>query len=294
MALAFLVLPFVLWAALRFGVKAVAAALLWIVGLFYAAVIVHAPLLPAGQMEVTLRYLQVFGFVVGAGGLLLAALGRERADAMARLGEERERASEAARREERARLEALRYQIEPHFLFNCLNSIRAVSTDVSREMLTELSDYFRSTLTTRKSDSVSLREEWAHARQYLAIEQMRHGPALAVRFEADAEETLDLALPAFSLQPLVENAVRHGFEQSRGPFELRIAVSRAEGRLRVEVANTGRWRAASAASGTGLGLENVRRRLALLAGDAASLKVRHDLGWVRVILELPELREVQA
>lgn len=288
--LGFLVLPFVLWAALRLGVGVVASALVWVTALFYLVVLLHAEELAPESMAMALRYLQVYGFVIGAGGLLLAALVGERAEAEARLREERARVLESARREERARLEALRYQVEPHFLFNCLNSIRAVSSDVSREMLTELSDYFRSTLATRETDRVPLRDELARARQYLALEQMRHGPALEVECGPVDDAARGLLLPAFSLQPLVENAVRHGFERSREPFRLRIAATRADGRLRVEVANTGRWRegAEPGSGGTGLGLENVRRRLALLAGETASLRVEQEAGWVRVVLELPE------
>lgn len=283
---AFLAFPFVLYAAVRFGVVETATALLWVMALIYVSITVHAPEIEPENIQGTLRFLQVFAFVLGVSGLLPAALTAVRQESEARLRQERELLAEARQREERARLDALRYQIQPHFLFNSLNSIRAVSSEASRDMITELSEYFRSTLTLRDADRGPLRDELRLTRHYLAIEQMRHGEAL--RCEICAEEAaLGLAVPLFALQPLAENAVRHGFERSREPFLLQISARLSGGVLRVEVANTGCWRVASPACGTGLGLENVRRRLALVYGDAASFRVAKEPGRVRVVLEMP-------
>ncbi len=283
---AFLVYPFVLYAALRFGLAETAGALLWVMALMYASVVVHAPAMDPQKVPATLWFLQSYGFVLGASGLLLATLTGSRHEAEARLRAEQEKLFEARRSEERARLDALRYQVEPHFLFNSLNSIRAVSSEASRDMITELSEYFRSTLVNRDADRVPLGEELRCARHYLSMQQMRHGDALRVEYRID-EAALGMAVPFFVLQPLVENAVRHGFEQSRGEFCLRVSASLVGETLRVEVANTGRWRIASVAGGSGVGMENVRRRLALVYGDEATLRVIKDPGWVRVQLDMP-------
>lgn len=282
---AFLVFPFVLYAAVRFGVAETSVALLWVMALMYVSLVVHAPSIQPEKIKGTLWFLQVYGFVLGASGLLFSALTAGRLEAELSLRLEQTKSLEANLREERARLETLRYQINPHFLFNSLNSIRAVSSDASRDMITELAEYMRATLSNRGSDRAPLRDELRCVRHYLEIERMRHGEALRVEFEID-ETAQDHAVPLFLLQPLVENAIRHGFEQSKGAFSLRISARREAGALLLEVANTGRWRPAST-GGVGLGMENVRRRLALGYGDAAGLRVRKESGWVGVELRIP-------
>ena len=245
-----------------------------------------APAMEVARVPGTLWFLQSFGFVLGAVGLLLATLTSSRLESEERRRRDQEELLASRRSEERARLDALRYQVEPHFLFNSLNSIRAVSSDASREMITELSEFFRSTLVNRDADRVTLGEELRCARHYLAMQQLRHGDALRIDYRID-DAALGMAVPFFVLQPLVENAVRHGFEQSRGDFTLRLSAHLSGERLHVEVANTGRWRTASTAGGTGVGMENVRRRLALVYDDDAVLSVIKEAGWVRVRIEMP-------
>ncbi|MBC8011485.1 MAG: histidine kinase [Burkholderiales bacterium] len=283
---AFLVFPFVIYAAVRLGVAETAFALFWVMALMYGVLIAEAGTMDAARVNATLWFLQVYGFVLGASGLLLAALTADRETAEARLREERTRLLESTLREERARLDALRYQINPHFLFNSLNSICAVASEPAREMVGALAGYLRSTLTHPDIERVRLSDEFLGVDRYLAIESIRHGDALRVSADL-APELRDHPVPPFLLQPLVENALRHGFEQSKGVFHLEIAARFADAGIELVVANTGRWREGEAV-GTGLGMDNVRRRLRLVYGEAAEMRVETDTpGWVRVRLILP-------
>lgn len=280
MNLAFLVFPVVVYAALWFGLAEMAAVLWIVLAAIYGSLAFHAHAIPPAQMSAAIWFVQAFCWVLAATGLLVAALAAERRIA-------RERSLEASLREERARLDALRHQLNPHFLFNSLNSIYstlpASGAEVPRNMLSQLAGYLRSTLAGREGDLLPLREEIRLAEQYLAIEKHRFGEDLRVSIAA-GEDALDCAVPAFLLQPLVENAIVHGFSASSGVFRLEVRAAVRESRLAVEVANTGAWREDRAA---GIGLENTRRRLALLYGSRASLEIEAREGWVRVRLELP-------
>lgn len=287
---AFLFFPFVIFVALRYGAAEVATSLAVVMVLIYALMVYHARDLPAAQMPAILWFLQAFCWALAATGLLVSALLRERheADARARAGERF--GLEASLREERARLQALRYQVNPHFLFNTLNSLRStlpLSAPVPRGMIDALASYLRGTLEHADGDTVPLEHEVASIRGYLDIEKIRFGDEL--RIETDIEPaTLRAAVPVFLLQPLVENAIRHGFETVKGVFHLRITARLDGNRLRIEVANSGEWVERSASSvRTGIGLENIRHRLRLLHGDQASFDRDASGGWVRFHIELP-------
>jgi two-component system LytT family sensor kinase len=181
----------------------------------------------------------------------------------------------------------LRYQINPHFLFNALNSIRAempLTLTKPREMLTDLAKYLRSTLDDSESDTIPLREEIGSVGNYLAIEQKRFGEMLwlSIQVEPAAEE---VRVPVFLLQPLVENAIRHGLEGSKEPCDLRIRAALDSSRLKIEVANSGAWK--ESGERKGLGLENIRRRLELLYGPAASFVRVPEEGRVCFRIDLP-------
>jgi two-component system LytT family sensor kinase len=176
-----------------------------------------------------------------------------------------------------AELDVLRNQLQPHFLFNTLHGISALlETDPrgARRMLTRLADLLRLSLRSDAAQEVTLREELAFLEQYLEIQRMRFGDRLQVRVEATDAEVL---VPRLLLQPLVENAIRHGI--ARRPGAGRVTVqARVEGQtLRLTVEDDGAG-VGSAGEGHGIGLSNTRARLAQLYGDAASLELADRAG----------------
>jgi len=187
-----------------------------------------------------------------------------------------------------AELRALRAQLNPHFLFNSLNSINAlVGTDPegARRMCEGLGDFLRKTLQLGARESVRLDEEMALVDRYLAIEQVRFGSRLAVeRFVAP--DALACELPPLLLQPLVENAVKHGVAGRVEGGTVRISAGIEGDRLRVALENPVDDDA-PARAGEGLGLEIVRQRLAALGG--AGLTVTRTGGWYRAALNLPAI-----
>jgi two-component system LytT family sensor kinase len=171
-----------------------------------------------------------------------------------------------------ARLSALRMQLHPHFLFNSLNAItvlvRDQRTELATRMLELLSDVLRQVLRTDRPHEVAVSEELQLVQQYLAIEQVRFSDRLEVRFEID-DAVLNAAVPRFILQPLVENALRHGVSVHSDRVVVEIGVRRTGDRLQLWVRDDGPGIDASAA-GRGVGLENTRQRLQTLYGDAAT------------------------
>lgn len=188
-----------------------------------------------------------------------------------------------------AELAALRAQLNPHFLMNTLNSVDALShEDPARipELVRRLADFLRRSLLPAGAIRHTVEEEVAAVRNYLAIEQVRHGDRLQVSFDV-APEALRLELPEFMLQPLVENALKHGF-RGQPDLQVRILVAVMSGRLVVRVENLGRLVPPSSdRRSTGVGVENVRRRLGLLYGESAGFELREVDGWVRAEIRLP-------
>lgn len=283
----FLAFPLVILVAVRFGPQETATALMVVVGSVYWALIRHAAELPAREAPNVIWFVQACCWVLAATGGLVAALMAERWRAEARAMEERTLGMEALLREERARLTALRYQVNPHFLFNALNSVRAtlpLEEVVPRQMITDLAGYLRSTLNHEDVERVPLGEELRSAREYLAIEKHRFGERLQVTMEVESEAE-KVAVPVFLLQPLLENAIHHGLEPSKLPCRLKVAAVARAGGLRLEVANTGQWKERQ--GGTGIGLKNIRRRLELLYQGRAKFAVEKEEGWIRVVMDLP-------
>lgn len=290
---AFLIFPFVIFAAVRLGPDGAAATLGFVMLSLHLTLLHHEHPMTPEFLEEKIWFLQAFYWVLAATGLVVAALARERREAENRLLVEHNRALEASWREECARLEALRYQINPHFLFNALNSIRAtlpMESLVPREMITDLGDFLRSTLSHQSTGNlVPLMEEIHSLENYLAIEKRRFGDDLRVtlRIEPEAGETY---VPLFLLQPLVENAIRHGFQTCAGQLQLHIVARLEDSQLQLQVANSGTWRQPSNdESRTGVGLENIRRRLSLLYGPPATLTRTLEDGWVRMTITLPPI-----
>ena len=183
-------------------------------------------------------------------------------------------ASEATARE--AQLQALRYQLQPHFLFNTLNAISSLvvsrQPELATEMIAKLAALLRNTVSFPEAHVVTLREELAVTEEYLSIEQVRFGPRLAVSLSV-SEEAYDAQVPRFLLQPIVENAIRHGVARCPNGGEIAIRASALEGRLRIEVENDRATGTAPFAEGQGLGLTNTRTRLEKLYGAQAGVTV---------------------
>ncbi len=210
-------------------------------------------------------------------------------DRFARLEQERHAALLA---EEKARLEVLRYQLNPHFLFNALNSVYGFVLPHSRpagELVRRLADFCRLTLTRRREERHALAEEFAILRNYLDIEQLRWGDRLALQVSL-AEDAAHFPVPPFLLLPLVENAVKHGGATSPDRLDLRLEARRDEtGAVVITVANTGRWLEAGeprSAPSTGVGLENFRARLHGAFPGAHTFDLAGRDGWVTVALRI--------
>lgn len=199
---------------------------------------------------------------------------------------ERERAIASAALASRAQLEALRYQINPHFLFNSLNSIRAsIDEDSARakRMVTQLSEFLRYSLLHQGAAEVALGEEVEAVRNYLAIEKTRFEEKLEVEFRID-EAAEALPTPSFLLNPLVENAIKHGLKSSARPLRVRVSARVEGGALLLEVANTGSL--SRNGGGTGVGLRNTRERLERVYGGRAGLKLFEEGGWVHARIKI--------
>ena len=194
-------------------------------------------------------------------------------------------ASEVAHRD--AELRALRAQVDPHFLFNSLNSIAgltAADPDRAREMCQRLADFLRESLAVGASPRIALRREVALAEQYLRVEQVRFGPRLAIRTMM-APESGDLPVPPLILQPLVENAVRHGVGTCLDGGTIEIQARRAGDRVVIDVRNP--RDADGGRPGTGRGLDLVRQRLTASFGRHAAVAIEPSSDAYRVTITMP-------
>jgi two-component system, LytTR family, sensor kinase len=190
-----------------------------------------------------------------------------------------------------ARLESLTSLLRPHFVLNALAALRSViaeDTDRARVMVTQLANFLRITLSA--GDSHPLADEISLVQAYLAIERVRFERALAVEVNVD-RDTEGCRVPALLLQPLVENALKHGAPDESGVRRLRITAERRDGGLYVEVANTGAFDAGAAGT-TGLGMRNTRERLAHVFKDKHRLTITDTNGWVVVRIDIAEAGDV--
>lgn len=191
-----------------------------------------------------------------------------------------------------ARLQALTSQIRPHFLFNTLHTIgqlwREGRSEEADALLDHLGTLFQGVQRTTSRTEVPLDEELDMVRDYLAIEEARFRDRLTVRIDADPD-ALERAVPPLILQPIVENAVRHGISAASSAGAIEIHASIAEGRLRLVVSDDGPgMREPSAQAGSGMGLRNVRERLAQLYGERGTLSIDSaDSAGTTVRIEIP-------
>ena len=197
------------------------------------------------------------------------------------LEEERGRLHALEAMARQAQMRALRYQLQPHFLFNTLNAISTLVLDnqprIATQMIARLADLLRRTLESPDVHQVSLKEEIAVTKEYLALEKVRFGPRLTVTFEIDPA-THEALVPRFLLQPLVENAIRHGIAKRPDGGNVVLRSDIAGGRLRVRIENDGAeddepvLRRNTAIPHRGVGLTNTRARLQQMYGNEASIE----------------------
>lgn len=194
-----------------------------------------------------------------------------------------------------AELAALKAQIDPHFLFNSLNSVASLcgsDAAAAREMALSLAGFLRSSRAAAGRAAISLSEELDLASAYLAIEKVRFGERLKVVQRVE-EEARCWLIPPLILQPLVENAVRHGVAHCVAGGEVRIEALFAGERLRLAVTNPFDPSSKGKSRGTGTGLDNVRRRLRLLFGAEAKLTTERQEERFVVEIELPRSLAVE-
>ncbi len=175
-----------------------------------------------------------------------------------------------------AMMRSLRYQLNPHFLFNALNSTAALVSgghaEAAEQMIGRLSAFLRAGLATDPLDSITLEAELAQQRLYLEIERVRFADRLAFRLDLP-DDLRDVLVPSLILQPLVENSVKYGVAEASTLTTIRIAASEVDGQVRIEVHDDGQNHVATNA-GTGVGMANVQQRLQAHFGDAASFSAR--------------------
>ena len=200
------------------------------------------------------------------------------------------RTLELEKRLAEARLMTLQMQLNPHFLFNALNSVATLihhDTKAADRMLVRLAELLRLTLDNTSMQEIPLRAELALLERYLEIERIRFGDRLSVRFDV-AEELRDVRVPTLLLQPIVENALQHGIGPLARAGMVEIVGRREGGSLALEVRDNGRGLPAGQAPRDGIGLSNTRARLQHLYGQKQKLTLQnHEGGGVIVTICLP-------
>jgi two-component system sensor histidine kinase AlgZ len=247
-------------------------------GIAYA---IGRPRVIGSNLQVLVLVLGILIYLLSA-GLHYALLAAEASQAAEK------RATEARALAREAEMQSLRLQMNPHFLFNALHSISALATidgGRAREMCLRLADFLRSSLGLSDRELIPLREELALARSYLEVERVRFGDRLQVE-EVVYPECEDCGVPPLVLQPLVENAVKHGVSGLVEGAVIRLAALRSDGVVEIVVENAFDPEM-PAPQRIGMGLENVRRRLRARYGAAAGFDAGGKDGIYRVELRLP-------
>jgi len=273
--------------ALTFGVASVVCSLVLVGGAWLTASAVAQTGKMAGLEQ---RLHGHLGLLFGLGVLLyLLSAGLHYAALAVEASREAERrAAEARTLVREAELQALRIQLNPHFLFNSLHSIAALATldgARAREMCVRLADFLRASLGLGSRENIPLREELALAKSYLEVEQVRFGERLRVVEEIEAA-CQDCAVPALLLQPLVENAVKHGVAGMVEGGSIKLSVERSGGAVAITLEN-GFDPEMPAPRSLGMGLAHVRRRLQVRYGEEASFDAGVYGRVYRVVLRFP-------
>ena len=206
---------------------------------------------------------------------------------------QKERTEKANALAQAAQLQMLRYQLNPHFLFNSLNSIRALieeDKNQAKSMITELSEFLRYSLISKNYLDVPLNNEIEAIRHYFAIEKKRYEEKLDVTFEIDPSAE-DYPVLSFLIHPIIENAIKYGMKTSPLPLKIGIKAHVINGMLKIEVNNTGKWvepivKKEDNEMGTGTGLDNIRQRLENAFPNNYRFNIVEKEGRVFVILEI--------
>ncbi len=204
---------------------------------------------------------------------------------------EKERAEKADLLAQSAQLQMLRYQVNPHFLFNSFSSLRAlIRTDKEKaeEMVTKLSEFYRYSLATKNFKEVSLMEEIEAISYYFDIEKIRFGDKINFDINIDplAEE---YPIPSFIIHPLIENAIKYGMKTSELPLRIKIEADVEDGKLKICLSNSGKWIPSdkeNTSHGTGTGLDNIRRRLEYSHPNNHKFEIIEEDGMVKVKMEI--------
>lgn len=202
-----------------------------------------------------------------------------------------QRKSDAEKLTKEAELFKLRQQLQPHFLFNSLNSINALigaRPQEARKMVQQLSDFLRGTLKKEETQWVSLQEEMQYLQLYLEIEKVRFGNRLATEIDSD-DASGQMKIPALLLQPIVENAIKFGLYDTTGETIIRLQTIKEENELVVKVSNPFDPETSSPKQGTGFGLKSVQRRLYLLfaRNDLLSTEAKDNI--FTTIVRIPQV-----
>jgi two-component system sensor histidine kinase AlgZ len=224
----------------------------------------------------------------GAIGILIAVLGHYLAGAFQRSRAAERKALELQVMAREAELRSLRAQLDPHFLFNSLNSVAALignDTQAARQMCFLMAQFFRKSLSLGREQSIPLAEEISLVETFLAIERVRFGDRLRAKFDV-ADDVKDVPVPPLMLQPLVENAVHHGVAHLLEGGEVCVSARRRDSFLEVVVENPCDPDRPASRS-TGVGLVNVRSRVETLCGHRASVDVDARESSFRVSILLP-------
>lgn len=232
----------------------------------------------------------VLPFMVFAGaiGILLAVLGHYLAGAFQRSRTAERKALELQVMAREAELKSLRAQLDPHFLFNSLNSVAALignDTAAARQMCFLMAQFFRKSLSLGREQSIALSEEISLVETFLAIERVRFGDRLRTKFDV-ADDVRNVAVPPLMLQPLVENAVHHGVAHLLEGGLVCVTARRRDAFLEIVVENPCDPDRPASRS-TGVGLANVRSRVETLCGHRASVDVDAGETHFRVSILLP-------
>lgn len=205
-----------------------------------------------------------------------------------READERRSAMEKLARE--AELSQLRQQLQPHFLFNSLNSISALAgsrPEEARKMIQQLSDFFRGTLKKDDHNLITLSEELEHLTLYLEIEKVRFGHRLRTEIEC-TESAMPLKLPPLLLQPVVENAIKFGLYDTLGETTIRIKAAKIDNHLDITVENPFDPTSSPPRRGTGFGLNSIRRRLYLLYARNDLLSISQKENTFSTTIKIPQ------
>ncbi len=209
-----------------------------------------------------------------------------------RMARQQMEAAQLGEQLQRAQLDALRRQIEPHFVFNSMNAIAGLVRDNRNtdaiEMIVGLSDFLRAAAADFNRPHVALEQELNYLRQYLAIQKTRFAERLQVSLDIPAE-LLSAQVPSLILQALVENAIKHGISHRVEGGAIQVVAASANGTLSLSVGNDGPWLPADYENRrTGIGISNLRTRLQLMYGTAFELTLRNrEAGGVQASVSLP-------